>query len=244
MPGFKKNVRCPLCGEKLAIMKEAVDMRCAVCGDAFYTDGLCKNKHYVCGGCQLERALEKIASGCLNINSNDALAIGYELLMSRWIAVNGPEHHFLTAAALLTAYHRRYSVDNIAGADIEDALREARSRTMKIPDGACGFWGCCGAAAAAGIFVSLVLKAMPSSGTERGAANRVTAQALARISETGEPRCCKRETFTAIFTASRFAEEQWGLPLTDYQGAECHFYHLNDDCAKERCSFYSFYHQT
>jgi len=237
MLGLEKNARCLICGETLFYADDAVGMQCMFCGDAFYTNRICENEHYVCDECHGERALEMIMSGCLSAKSDDALGIAYELLMNKWVRMHGSEHHFLVAAALLTAYHNRNYSTSTANWDFEGVLAEAKSRAMKICDNACGFWGCCGAAIGAGIFASLALKAMPVSVGERGTANLITSKALEKISVYGGPRCCKRETFTAIFSTSQFTNEYWDMPLTDYQGVECQFHHRNIECIGVRCPF-------
>lgn len=234
---MEKNAGCLICGEKLVYSENAVGMRCMFCGEAFYTNAVCGNDHYVCDECHAARALEMIMSGCLKSKRNDALAITYDLMMNKWVPMHGPEHHFLVAAALLTAYNARYGKDT-PGFDLQMELEEALKRTQRVPGGFCGFWGCCGIAIGAGIFASVVLKANPLSGAERGTANLITAKALEQIAAFGGPRCCKRESFSTIFAVSEFTAENWRMPLTEYQGIECRFFDRNYECTVGKCPFH------
>lgn len=70
--------------------------------------------------------------------------------------MHGPEHHVMVGSALLTAYKN-------AGGEIDlvKALSEMQARGKKVPGGACGFWGACGAGVSAGMFVSIVTGSTP-----------------------------------------------------------------------------------
>jgi hypothetical protein len=74
-------------------------------------------------------------------------------------------------------------------------------RGKAIFGGICGTHGACGACIGVGIAYSLIHKVTPYSKEDRGEANRMTALALCAISCYGGPRCCKRDSITAIETA-------------------------------------------
>lgn len=70
--------------------------------------------------------------------------------------MHGPEHHVMVGSALLAAYH------NAGGeVELEKALKEMYKRGKSVPDGACGFWGVCGAGVSTGMFLSIITKSTP-----------------------------------------------------------------------------------
>jgi len=233
-----KKEKCLICGGKHIYSNKAVGAKCLFCGESFYTHLVCENGHYVCEECHTERAVEMITSICKKTKKKEAINIAFELLMNKWVRMHAPEHAYLVAAVLLTAYKNRGYGQMTANWSFAANLEEARIRTMKIPQDACGYWGCCGEAISCGIFASLTLKASPMSVRERGTANLICAKALEEISHYGGPRCSKRDAFIAILTTSQFTEEYWQMPLTDFNGIECLFYSKNTDCITERCPFY------
>jgi len=238
MAGFHKGEQCLICGENLYSSENLVSRQCIFCGEFFYTNLVCENGHHVCDECQMERALETITHICLKSKKREVVAIAYELMTNKWIKMHGPEHYFLVAAVLLTSYKNRgYNADMTKWA-FESMLEEARKRAVKIPANSCGYWGCAGEAIGCGIFASLILKVSPMSVRERGSANMITSKALEQIAMHGGPRCSKRDSLTAILTASQFAEANWNAPLTGFQGVECLFSDRNPDCTKARCPYY------
>jgi hypothetical protein len=76
------------------------------------------------------------------------------------VNMHGPEHHVIVGAALITAYR------NAGGAaePLEKLLGTVEKRGNKVPGGTCGFWGACGAALGAGIFLSAATGSTPLSG--------------------------------------------------------------------------------
>ena len=103
------------------------------------------------------------------------------------------------------------------------ALEEMRSRGSKYPGGACGMWGCCGAAVSTGMFVSIVTKATPLTGKSWRLSNQMTARALDALAELGGPRCCKRNCFTAVKEAVGFAKENLGVEMELPEQIRCGF---------------------
>ncbi|MBQ8091067.1 MAG: hypothetical protein IJ233_10040, partial [Pyramidobacter sp.] len=145
--------------------------------------------------------------------------------------MHGPEHHVMVGAALLTAFR------NCGGAiDLSRALREMFRRGKAVPGGACGFWGACGAAVSAGIFVSIVTMASPLAVEPWGLANLATARALEQIGALGGPRCCKRNSYTAILAAAEFAREHLGVSM-ETSPVTCTRFSRNSECIGLRCPF-------
>ena len=48
--------------------------------------------------------------------------------------------------------------------ELDTALHEMKERGSEYPGGACGLWGCCGAAVSTGMFMSIITKATPLTG--------------------------------------------------------------------------------
>ena len=105
-----------------------------------------------------------------------------------------------------------------------------------MPGGACGYWGACGAAVSAGIFTSIVTMASPLAVEPWGLANLTTARALDRIGTIGGPRCCKRNSYTAILAAVKFAREHLGVNM-ETGPIVCTRSGRNGECIGLRCPY-------
>jgi len=223
---------CLLCGAELVYTETARQMECAVCRRSFESNVCCAQGHYICDECHATDALGVIVETCLHSPSRNPIALMTALMEQPCVHMHGPEHHGLVGAALLTACRN-------SGADIDlpSALQEMRRRGSQVPGGACGNWGCCGAAVSAGIFVSLLTGATPLKGEEWGLANRMTAAALEAIGALGGPRCCKRDSFTAVRAAAAFVQTHFGITLQLPQEIRCDFSCLNAQCIGSRCPY-------
>ena len=230
--------KCLICGENQIFPKNSLSTQCLFCGEFFYANNICRNGHYVCEECHMERAIDAITHACERSKHTEAIAIAFELMMDKWIKTHGTEYSYLVTAVLLTAYINRGYKTKTAKKSLATLLDEAKKRATKIPINSCGYWGCAGEAIGAGIFVSLVLGVSPMSIGERGHANLVTSAILEQIGMYGGPRCSKRDALTAILETSKFTEEHWQKPLTEFEGVECLFFERNVDCIGIRCQFY------
>ena len=112
-----------------------------------------------------------------------------------------------------------------------------QTRAKKVPGGVCGFWGACGAGISTGMFVSIITGSTPLATKEWGLSNKMTSKALGAIGEIGGPRCCKRDSFTAIREAVLFAKENLNVEM-ETDKIICTFSELNNQCIKERCPYY------
>ena len=138
----------------------------------------------------------------------------------------------MVGSALLTAYK------NAGGEiDLEKSLAEMQSRGKKVPGGACGFWGACGAGISAGMFISIVTGSTPLKNKEWGLSNQMTSQALGAIASLGGPRCCKRNSYTAIIQAVEFANLHLGVAM-ELDEIKCIHTKENNQCIRERCPFH------
>lgn len=221
---------CLICGAPLEYLETEVQMECAVCRKKENSKTRCVRGHYVCNDCHTA-GLDSIVGLCLNESSKNPVEILEKMMAMPFCHMHGPEHHVMVGAALLTAYH------NAGGAlDLPKALGEMINRGKKVPGGACGFWGACGAGVSAGIFVSILTGATPLAGETFGLANRMTARALDAIGAVGGPRCCKRDSFLSLLAAVDFVHEHFGVEM-ERPSIVCTYSAQNAQCLGGRCPF-------
>ena len=229
----QKIEACLICGEPLVYYETAREMTCVYCGRSFPSNAACEAGHFVCDACHSRKAVENILAYCGTCESRDPIAIARALMADPFVHMHGPEHHVLVGAALLTAWH------NSGGqGDFPAALAELARRGEQVPGGACGFWGCCGAAVSAGIFFSVAAGATPLAGESWGLANRTTAAALQAIGDIGGPRCCKRDSFTAILQAADLCRRELGVDMEIPERVVCGFFPQNRECLGRRCPYH------
>ena len=138
---------CLVCGKPIRYFDKMKKMECVFCHKEFESNACCEEGHFVCDECHEKRGVEVILRECETTASRDPIEIMRKLMEDPYIYMHGPEHHIMAGAALLAAYY------NCGGQiDLKEALEEMRSRGSKYPGGACGMWGCCGAAVSTGIF--------------------------------------------------------------------------------------------
>lgn len=225
---------CLICCEPLAYLEKQEKMECAFCHQSFPSNTKCVKGHYVCDACHEKQGLELIKEFCLHTECKNPLEIAREIMRSPFIYMHGPEHHTLVGAALLAAYKN-------AGGKIElaQALDEMLNRAGRIPGGICGLYGCCGAAVSAGVFYSIITSTSPLSEESWGLCNSLTAKCLSHIGAIGGPRCCKRDSFTAILTAIDFVEKNTGVQIEKSPDVVCAFSHRNAQCIRAKCPYYA-----
>ena len=222
---------CLICGAPLEYLTRDEDMECAICHRWEPSKTRCAQGHYVCSDCHTQ-GMDSIFGLCLAETSADPVAIVRRMMELPFCHTHGPEHHVMVGAALLTAYK------NAGGElDLDAALEEMRNRGAQVPGGICGLWGTCGAAVSTGIFVSLITGASPLSGKEWGLCNEMTSRSLGAIAKTGGPRCCKRDSYTAILEAVDFVGEKFGIWMERPKKTVCGLYGRNEQCLKEKCPY-------
>ncbi len=173
---------------------------------------------------------------CFRAGAPDsALAIAELLMDLPELPMHCPYHHYLTAAALLTAAQLRSGGSE---AQLLGQLKKARERAASIPGGYCGQFGCCGAAISAGIFACVWQNSTPQSKKGWAANNEITARALSAIASTEGPRCCKRVTYLALSAAIPAARELLGVDVGDFPGVLCHHFKDNRECLGKSCPFF------
>ena len=225
---------CLICGAPLIYLEHQETMKCAVCGGSFSSHARCANGHYICDSCHAKDALDLICQFCLHTELKNPVAIMEQLIDFPQIHMHGPEHHVLVGAALLAAYK------NCGGElDLSSALDQMKERGSQVPGGICGQWGTCGAGVSTGIFMSIATGATPLTGASWGLANQMTARSLSSIGQIGGPRCCKRDSYTAILSAIDFADEQLHIKMEWPNSIRCRMSERNAQCIKKACPYHS-----
>ena len=224
---------CLICGADLVYFQEAKEMTCVFCGKRELSHASCKDGHYVCDACHARKGIEAVMRECRTTKSRNPIEIMQKIMADPYIYMHGPEHHVMAGAALLAAYH-----NSDGEVDLDWALAEMKERGGQVPGGVCGFWGCCGAGVSTGIYMSIITKATPLSGKSWGLSNRMTSRALNAIGEIGGPRCCKRDTFTAVKEAVQMTKEELGIEMELPEKIECGFYVENQQCLRGKCPYH------
>ena len=221
---------CLICGAPLMYLEKDIEVECALCHKKEQSKTMCKQGHYVCDSCHTG-GMDTILGICLAETSKNPIHILQKLMALDFCHMHGPEHHVMVGSALLTAYK------NAGGEiDLEKTLVEMQSRGKKVPGGACGFWGACGAGISAGMFVSIITGATPLANEAWGLSNKMTSAALGAIGGVGGPRCCKRDSYLAIMQAVTFVKENFGAEM-ELDEIKCTHSAQNNQCIKERCPF-------
>lgn len=222
---------CLLCGEEL-IYGEEREQHCSLCGKNSPSNVSCPHGHFVCDECHGKKGILAIMEEAYRNSSTDPILIAQKMMDREEVYMHGPEHHSLVALALLVAYK------NAGGeVDFEKASREILLRGSKVPGGICGSWGSCGASISVGIFFSVVSGATPLTKDSWALSNRAAALAHLKIAELGGPRCCKRNSFTALLEASKLLEEAFGISLNPRMPL-CTYFPQNRQCLAKQCPYY------
>ncbi len=170
---------------------------------------------------------------CLNEKSKNPYEIFTKIVNMDFCPMHGPIHHFIVGACLLTAYK------NAGGAiDLDSALYEMEARSMKVPGGACGNWGACGAGISTGMFISIISGATPLGKENWGHANMMTSKSLYSLGKVGGPRCCKRNSSISIIEAVNYVKENFNIHM-EIPRIICDKSSINNHCIRERCPFYN-----
>lgn len=223
---------CLICGKPLVFSDIAQEKECYFCHRIFKTNALCEEGHYVCDDCHAAQGIKSVLDYAANTVSRNPIEIAVAMMRNKFIYPHGNEHHVLVGAALLAAYHN-------CGGDInlEQALSEMNVRGSHIPGGVCGFWGSCGAAISSGIFIAIVTGSTPLKNREWGLSNLMTSLSLHDIGIIGGPRCCKRNSFTAIKAAVEFCSDNLGISMDLPEQITCTFNAANKECIGSRCPY-------
>jgi len=180
----------------------------------------------------LEEKYELIKSEILKSTSKDPLIIANKVMHSDYVAINGPEHHFLDGACFLMAYKNAGGI-----IDIDKALVELKERALKMPGAMCGYWGVCGSAASVGASLSIIHQTSPLSHDSFYKDNmEFTSSVLKIMGQIGGPRCCKRNAFISLTNGVEFVNKKYGVKM-ELTPIKCTFSSLNPDCLGRKCPF-------
>ncbi len=226
------RLKCQICGSDKLLLDEVQIRKCDICEEDFEADSICESGHLVCHTCHQKAARQEIIQRCLNHDQTDPYSLMLELMKLPGVTMHGPEHHLLIATVLLTTYCNTRGKDNLL-----DHLEEANQRSMQVPGGSCGFWGVCGAAIGAGIFASIITEASPFSEAEWKTSGQLVSKCAMAISQQGGPRCCKRDSFTALTEAVIYCNEHFETSFS-VPDVKCEFYANNQECKGRRCQFF------
>lgn len=222
---------CLICKAPLEYLNADVLMECSICHNKEMSKTRCVNGHYVCNGCHT-KGIDEIVGLCLTETSSDPIEVIRRMMALPQCHMHGPEHHIMVGCALLTAYA------NAGGKiDLPAALNEMIGRGSKVPGGACGFWGACGAAISTGMFISIITGSTPLMNEAWGHSNLMTSRSLQKLGEIGGPRCCKRNSYMSILTAIEYTEEITGVRM-DRPAVICTHMESNAQCIGRRCPFH------
>lgn len=225
------NHDCIICGKPLVYLNETKMLRCDICGREKPANATCEDGHFVCDNCHAGGGAD-ILSFLLQSKEKDPIALYLQVCAMPSVHLHGPEHHSIVPCVLVTAFH------NCGGEiEFEECLREAWSRGKKVPGGACGFLGVCGAAAGAGIFSSILCDATPLTADVWHVPQEVTMKCLCRMTELRGPRCCKRTGRLSIEVAMEHVRERYGIVMP-ISHPRCSYSGRNRECLHERCPYF------
>lgn len=227
------KANCLICASPIVYYEETIPVKCEICGKEEMGHCVCSDGHYVCDICHRAKGVDFIMQTCAKSKLANPIELAQKIMSDRSIYPNGPEHHSLVGAVLLTAYRN-------AGGDIdlEKALRELHSRSMQVPGGTCGFWGCCGAAISAGQFYSIISGSTPMTKDPWADTGHLTSRIIGKLADIGGPRCCKRTGFTAIEESVKYVNEKLGVAMDLPDEIICTFMSRNAECRKQDCPFF------
>ncbi len=224
---------CSVCGLELLYTQEVSEKQCAYCDNTQESNVDCPMHHFICDDCHRASAIELIEKYCNISTSIDPLELAVFLMKNPVVKMHGPEHHYLVPAVLIAAYYNLKQEQKIK----IHKLAIARKRAETVPGGYCGSHGTCGACIGTGIFISVITGATPLSEEVWSLANRATAEALLDVAEQGGPRCCKRDSFTAIKKATQFLKTHFQIELPENE-LICEFHTRNKQCKFDDCIYY------
>ncbi|MEJ5315689.1 MAG: DUF5714 domain-containing protein [Tenuifilum sp.] len=223
---------CPICHSELTELDSEQQATCTFCGAIEETGYICPNGHYQCEDCRMATQTEIIERVSLNTKITDPIAIANLIMKHPSFNPYGVEHHELVAAACLAAM-RNLNIKNINDIKLTAAIK----RGNKIPYGACGSMGTCGACVSAGIAIGILTNSNYLKDQERNLTIRTTANALLKLTELGGPRCCKFSTYSSILAVWETATNELNMNLPPLS-VMCDFQGILKECHLEKCPYY------
>jgi len=229
VPIRRHNSGCMVCGEELVYSNVARERTCHFCGKVELSNSDCVQGHFICDGCHQQEAIEVIRHICLQSREKDLLRLLLTIRSHPSVPMHGPEHHAMIPGVILAALR------NSGGRVNDEDILAGIDRGSKVPGGACGFWGSCGAAIGAGIATSLFLDATPLTPHPRQRAQAFTADILATIATITGGRCCQRETWLTLNRTAELSKKYFDISLQAETELHCNQYQTNKECIRRGC---------
>lgn len=225
-------VDCMVCGKPLVYWEDARRLRCSICGREFEANCACEDGHFVCDSCHEAGANAFFLPYLLASSEKDPLRLFEQVVALPRVHMHGPEHHAIVPCVLLTAYR-----NNGGELDLDKALHEALRRGAQVPGGSCGYWGVCGAAAGAGIYMSVLLGSNPLHKEAWPFPIRLVSECLRVLADVGGPRCCKRTGRLSIEKAAELTAEWLGVEMPCGK-IVCSHFRQNRECLGPDCPYF------
>lgn len=175
-----------------------------------------------------------ITEYCMKSRSINPTSMARDIMKHSEMRMYGPEHHYLTAAVIVTAYCNGKNLIP----EKKEMLKKALLRTGTIQPGVCGLYGVCGDVQAVGAAVSIILGATPFSRDELKVLNTITAKCQQRMAGLKGPRCCKRATFLNVYEAAKCMNSILRTGFIIEKPKACEFSQSNESCGMGGCQFY------
>jgi hypothetical protein len=220
---------CMVCGSELIYATESEKKSCYFCNSVENSNSECGKGHFICDSCHQEEGIKVIRHICLHSSEKDMIRLLTTIRSHPAVPMHGPEHHGMVPGVILAAYR------NCGGGISRETIAAGIDRGSKVPGGACGFWGSCGAAIGAGIAAALILDATPLTPNSRQQAQAFAARILTAIAEITGGRCCQRETWLALSHTAGLSEEFFGVSMQAETAIHCDQYRKNRECIRKQC---------
>ncbi len=228
---FRHSSGCMFCGKPIVYLEQDAPRTCRFCANTFRANAECVDGHFVCDTCHASEVLEVVRHICITTDQTDMIALSETIRAHPAFPVHGPEHHFMVPGVILAAYR------NAGGIIADEAIINGIDRGRSIPGGTCAFWGCCGAAAGAGIALGIILGANPLIADKRRIVQQAVGKISAAIALTEAARCCRRETLTVLVKTAEIAETLLSVPLAAGNPGNCGQNRKNRECITDACPF-------
>ena len=223
---------CLICGAPIRYSTTSSLQTCSICHKEQPTNAVCENGHFICDACHSYGTYASVIATLRNSTEKNPLLLLEAIMDFPSVHMHGPEHHAIVPCVLLTALR-----NNGEHLDYDTALSEICKRAKHLPGGICGFWGVCGAAAGAGIFMSVMTGSGPLHKDAWPFPQKLVSVILSRLADVGGPRCCKRTSRIAIEETVRFYSQFSSVKIPLFS-ATCKYHNKNRECIEEECPYY------
>ncbi len=223
---------CMVCAKPIVYLDRDTPKTCRFCSGTFHANAVCTDGHFLCDTCHGSGVLDIVRHICITTDQTDMIALAETIRAHPAFPVHGPEHHFMVPGVILAAYR------NSGGIIADEAIINGINRGQSIPGGTCAFWGCCGAAAGAGIALGIILGVNPLIADKRRIVQQAVGEISAAIGLTEAARCCRRETLTVLEKTAEISKDLLSVPLAADNTHNCGQVLKNRECIVDSCPFF------